>query len=72
MDEAHRSANGESVQLIKGAFQKRHGLGLQEPLIFIVMRLMMFKPLETFQPMIFLGRDSILIPSRMRLETETC
>ena len=58
--------------LLKVPFKKRLGLGLRELLIFIVTRLMTFKPLETFQPMIFLGRDSILIPSRMRLEMETC
>lgn len=39
--------------LLKVPFKKQLGLGLRELLIFIVTRLMTFKPLETFQLMIF-------------------
>lgn len=41
MDEAHRSASGESVQLIKKHLRKQHGLALLERPIFIVMKLTM-------------------------------
>ncbi len=70
MDEAHRSASGDSVVRIKRLFQGQPGLVLLGHLIFIVMRSITLKPLEIFQLLTFSGNVCIDIRLRMRLEME--